>query len=116
MKLSLQNGWSTNAYGMGKPGYITYNDRNARENATVTGLTHNHLVRKRTLNHLANGGMFVYELSGCGFEQGVPWHSGIYRMWSHSKTRTWHDKNTKSRKNALRTLGEFFEIIRNYST
>ena len=36
--------------------------------------THNHLVRKRTLNHLAklaiwlNGWMFVYELSGCGFE------------------------------------------------
>ena len=26
--------------------------------------THNHLVRKRTLNHL----VFVYELSGCGFE------------------------------------------------
>ena len=40
--------------------------------------TLNHLVRKRTLNHLAklakwlsvwiNGWMFVYELSGCGFE------------------------------------------------
>ena len=48
--------------------------------------------------------MFVYELSGCGFEsrcshinlkfcayfeQGVPWHSGNYRVWIHSKTRTW---------------------------
>ena len=36
--------------------------------------THNDLVRKRTLNHLAklavwlNGWVFVYELSGCGFE------------------------------------------------
>ena len=29
--------------------------------------THNHLVRKRTLNHL-DGWVFVYELSGCGFE------------------------------------------------
>ena len=29
--------------------------------------THNHLVRKRTLNHL-NGWVFVYELSCCGFE------------------------------------------------
>ena len=29
-------------------------------------LTHNHLVCKRTLNHLAK--LFVYELSGCGFE------------------------------------------------
>ena len=36
--------------------------------------THNHLARNRTLNHLANwpfwlnGWVFVYELSGCGFE------------------------------------------------
>ena len=34
---------------------------------------HNHLVRKRTVNHLArlvwlNGWVFVYKLSGCGFE------------------------------------------------
>ena len=55
--------------------------------------------------------MFVYELSGCWFEsscshlnfkfcacfeQGVPWHSGNYRMWIHSETRTWHDKNIQS--------------------
>ena len=55
-----------------------------------------------------NGWVFVYELSGCGFEsscnhlnfrfracfeQGVPWHSGNYRVWIHSETRTWHDKN-----------------------
>ena len=52
--------------------------------------------------------MFIYELSGCGFEsscshlnfrfrtcfeQGVPWHSGKYKVWIHSETRTWHDKN-----------------------
>ena len=34
--------------------------------------THNHLARKRTLNHLAklaiNSWMFVYKLCGCGFE------------------------------------------------
>ena len=114
----------------------------------------NHLVQKRTLNHLAkftlcgftskhvrdliktysqvhradkywqhssiiwpvwpNGWVFVYELSGCGFEsscshlkfrfragfeQGVPWHSGNYIVWIHSETRTWHDKNIQS--NAL---------------
>ena len=55
-----------------------------------------------------NGWVFVYELSGSGFEsscshltfrfhacfeQGVPWHSGNYREWIHSETRTWHDKN-----------------------
>ena len=58
-----------------------------------------------------NGWVFVYELSGCGFayscshlnfrfrvciEQGVPWHSGNYRMWIHAETRTWHDKNIQS--------------------
>ena len=55
-----------------------------------------------------NGWVFIYKLSGCGFEtscndlnfrycvcfeQGVPWHSGIYRIRIHSETRTWHDKN-----------------------
>ena len=72
--------------------------------------THNHLVRKRTLNHLTiqakwpvllNSWVFVYELSGrrfesrCShlnfryaacFEQGVPWHSGklqsAYSLWT----------------------------------
>ena len=58
-----------------------------------------------------NGWVFVYELSGCGFEsscshftfrfracfeQGVPWHSGNYRVWIHSETRTWHDNNIQS--------------------
>ena len=82
--------------------------------------THNYLVHKQTLNHLAqlaswpgwlNGWVFVYELSGCGFqfscshlnfrfcacfEQGVPWHSGNYRVWIHSEMRMWHDKNITS--------------------
>ena len=50
-----------------------------------------------------NGWVFVYELGGCGFEsscshlnfrfracfeQGVFWHSGNYRVWIHSETRT----------------------------
>ena len=55
--------------------------------------------------------MFLYELSGFGwksscshfifrisacFGQGVPWHSGNYRVWIHSEMRTWHDKNMQS--------------------
>ena len=51
---------------------------------------------------------FVNELSGCGFKsrcshlnlrflacfvQGVPWHSGNYRVWIHSEACTWRDKN-----------------------
>ena len=64
----------------------------------------------RTHNHSVwpNSWVFVYELSGCGFEsscshlnfrfracfeQRVPWHSGNYRVWIHSETRTWHDEN-----------------------
>ena len=50
--------------------------------------TQNHLVLKRTLNYLA-------KLLAC-FEQGVPWHSGKYRVWIHSEKRTWHDKNMQS--------------------
>ena len=57
-----------------------------------------------------NGWVFVYELSGSGFdsscshftfrfrawfEQGVPWHSDNYRMWIHSETRMWHDKKIR---------------------
>ena len=55
-----------------------------------------------------NGWVFVFELSGCKFESscshlnfifcpcfepGVCWHSGNYRVWIQSETRTWHDKN-----------------------
>ena len=58
-----------------------------------------------------NGWVFVYELSGSGFEsscshldfrfracfeQGVPWHSSNYREWIHSETLTWHDKYMQS--------------------
>ena len=55
--------------------------------------------------------VFVYELSGCGFEsscshlnfrfwacfkQGVPWHLGKYSVWIHYEMHTWHDKNIQS--------------------
>ena len=30
------------------------------------------------------------------FKQGVPWHSGNYRVWIHSERRTWHDNNIQS--------------------
>ena len=54
------------------------------------------------------GWMFIYELSGFGFEsscshlkfkfctcfkQEVPRHSGHYGVWIHSEMRMWHDKN-----------------------
>ena len=55
--------------------------------------------------------VFVYELSGCGFEsscshlnfrfracfeQGVPWHSGNYSVDSLWNVPVWHDKNIQS--------------------
>ena len=58
-----------------------------------------------------NGWVLFYELSGCGFkpscshlnfrfhacfEQGVSWHLGSCRVWTHSETRTWPDKNIQS--------------------
>ena len=58
-----------------------------------------------------NGWVFFYELSGCGFgsscsqlnfifracfKQVFAWHSGNYRAWLHSETRTWHHKNIQS--------------------
>ena len=58
-----------------------------------------------------NGWVFVCKLSCFGFEsrcsylifryrdcfeQGVPWHSSNYRVWIHSETRTWNDKNIQS--------------------
>ena len=59
-----------------------------------------------------NGWMLVDESSGCGFEsswshlnfrfracfeQGLSWHSGNYRVWIQSETRTWHDQNIQSK-------------------
>ena len=58
-----------------------------------------------------NGWAFVYKLSGCGFEscccdlnfrygacfeQGVPWHSGNYRVQNHSEICMWQDNNIQS--------------------
>ena len=55
-----------------------------------------------------NGWVFVYELSGCGFEfrsielnlryrayfeQRVPRHLRNYRLWNHSEMCTWRDNN-----------------------
>ena len=57
-----------------------------------------------------NGWVFLYRQSGCGFEshchlnfryrpsfeQGVPWHSGNYKVYIHSEKRAWHDTNVQS--------------------
>ena len=76
-----------------------------------------------------NGWVLVCELSGHGFEfrcshltfryrvcfeQRVPWHSGNYRVWIHSKTRTWYDKNIQIKtSSSCQTLLKTLEISRN---
>ena len=70
-----------------------------------------------------NGWVFVYGLSGCGFEsswshlnlrfcacfeQGVPWYSGNYGVCIHSETCTWHDKNKYTVKEKQTYLNIFY--------
>ena len=67
----------------------------------------------------ANGCVFVYKLSGCGFKsscshlnfrfrtcfkQGVSWHSGNYRVWIHSETHMWHVKNIQQKNNKVEII------------
>ena len=75
-------------------------------------------------NHIpSNGWVFVYELSGSGFEsscshlnfsfkQRVPWHSGSCRVWIHSETRAWHDKNIQFLRFLLKKTGTGFSFVR----
>ena len=63
---------------------LAWMSRNSLLNGTRT---HNHLVHKWTLNHLAKLAVWF---QGRSFEQGVPWHSGNYGVWINSETRTWH--------------------------
>ena len=81
--------------------------------------TQSHLVRKRTLNHLAKlVWVFVYELSASGFEsscshlnfrfracfeQGVPWHSGNMQS-------TWFP-NYLNEKNDFYRYGDLYNLL-----
>ena len=46
--------------------------------------THNHFVRQRTLNHLTklHGSVFVYELSGCGFDSRCSIGNVLTKLWT----------------------------------
>ena len=79
-----------------------------------------------------NDWVFVYELNSCGFEsrcshlnfrfcacfeQGVPWHSGNYRVWIVDPLwngRTWHDKNIQSWNSSFETFKAFIFVFRLY--
>ena len=72
--------------------------------------------------------VFVYELSGCGFEsccshlnfrycacfeKGVPWQWDNYRVLIHSETRTWHAVNKRYYWCRLQARKKRLEIIWN---
>ena len=46
-----------------------------------------------------------YRYRAC-FEHGFPWHSGNYRVWIHSETLTWRDKNIQFKGLFLKSLTE----------
>ena len=37
----------------------------------------------------------VFRYGGC-FKQRISWHSHYHRLWIHSETYTWHDKNIQT--------------------
>ena len=80
---------------------------------TTTKFINKHWTILQSWPNLAklHGCVFVFELSGYGFEsscshlsfrfptcfeQGGPWHSGNYRMRIHSEKLMWHYKNIQS--------------------
>ena len=81
-------------------GYLAFRSKTIISSDSYGIRTHNHLVRKRTLNHLVK----PFESRYCHvnfryrvcFEQGVPWHSGNYWVKIHSETRPWHCNNIQS--------------------
>ena len=84
--------------------------------------TQNHLVLKWTLNQFGQMMAWVrvqlqslkLEIHAC-FEQGVPWQSGNYRLWIHSETDAWHDKNICteqiSTQNTTQSFGQFSQRL-----
>ena len=103
--------------------YVIWQEHKAK--CTVQISTHNTIIWLVWLNGL----LLVYEQSGCGFasscshlnfrfracfEQGIPWHSDSYRMWIHSGTRTWYDKNIQSINYILSLFFDIFNFIFKY--
>ena len=65
-------------------------------------------THSRTFRHLVTAAEsscshLTFRFRAC-LEQGVPWHSGNYRVWIHAETRTWNDKNIQSFRHLLPTL------------
>ena len=52
----------------------------------------------------------LYSSIECCFEQGVPWHSGNYRVWIHSETRMWHNNNIQLVLLCLNVIKNLFNL------
>ena len=47
------------------------------------------------------------------FEQEGPWHLGNYRVWIHSETRKWHNRNIQKNIESLKSKRNKFEYFYN---
>ena len=105
--------------------YMTWQEHTVKCNIQISIHNTAQSFGKTVRSVWLNGWVFIYEISGCGlksccshsnfrfhacFEQGVCWHSGNYRVWIHSETGMWYDKNIYS--NAL--YREVFTIQLNH--
>ena len=61
-----------------------------------SSISHWNWTQAHTHEHSTSCSHFNFRFRAC-FKQGVPWHSGNYRVWTHSEMRTCHDKNIQSR-------------------
>ena len=57
-----------------------------------SSISHWNWTQAHTHEHSTSCSHFNFRFRAC-FKQGVPWHSGNYRVRTDSETRTCHDKN-----------------------
>ena len=48
-------------------------------------------------------------------EQGVRWHAGNQKMWIHTETRTWHDKNIQMLSTLVLNFFKYFNLLVGYN-
>ena len=70
------------------------------EPRTTYFLNEHSTIRPNWPNHWALFWVLIsmvdFNVCSCLTTYAFPWHSGNYRVWIHSETRTWHDKNIQS--------------------
>ena len=73
--------------------YVTWGEHTVK--CTVPISTQNIIYELSSSRFESSCSHLNFRFCAC-FKQGVPWHSGNYRVWIQSETRTWHEKNIQS--------------------